>query len=276
MSSPEWLAQGRRQPGFAQYGRRIAVVNCNTSSEMTAQIAAGARSVASPGTTIVPMQPAWGPRSAEGFYDSFISAAAVLDLLATTTEPFDAVVMAGFGEHGREGARELLEVPVVDITEAAAMHAMLLGHRYGIVTTLSRVRGQIHDSLLTAGLASRCVAIEAVDLGVLDVATDLERTVRAFEVAGSRAIASGAEVLCLGCAGFTVVRRLLAERLGVPVVDGVAAGVLLAEGLLAAGTGGSRGGAYARPLVKERPGWPVSSSVAIPASFQEPSPARPG
>ena len=57
----------------------------------------------------------------------------------------------------------------------------------------------------------------------------------------------------------------------------VAAGVLLAEGLLAAGTGGSRGGAYARPLVKERPGWPVSSSsVAIPASFQERSPARPG
>lgn len=226
---------------------------------MTAEIAAGARAVAAPGTTIVPLQPAWGPRSAEGFYDSFITAAAVLDLLVTTEESFDAVVMAGFGEHGREGAREVLDVPVVDITEAAAMHAMLLGHRYGVVTTLARVRGQIHDSLLTAGLAARCVAIEATELGVLDVGTDLERTISAFEAAGARAITAGAEVLCLGCAGFTAVREHLADRLGVPVVDAVAAGVLLAEGLLTAGTGGSRGGSYAAPLPKARPGWPVSA-----------------
>ncbi|MDA0625106.1 aspartate/glutamate racemase family protein, partial [Acinetobacter baumannii] len=116
---------------------------------------------------------------------------------------FDAVVMAGFGEHGREGAREVLAVPVVDITEAAAMHAMLLGHRFGVVTTLSRVRGQIHDSLLTAGLAARCAAIEAIDLPVLDVTSEVEQTAALFEQAGRRAIAHGADVLVLGCAGFT-------------------------------------------------------------------------
>ncbi|HCX86117.1 MAG TPA: Asp/Glu/hydantoin racemase [Micrococcales bacterium] len=225
---------------------------------MTAEIAAGARAVASPGTTILPLQPRWGPRSAEGFYDSFVSAAAVLDLLVTTSEPFDAVVMAGYGEHGREGVRELLDVPVVDITEAAAMHAMLLGHRYGVVTTLARVRGQISDSLLTAGLAARCVAIEATELPVLEVAHDLERTVAAFEDAGRRAIAAGADALCLGCAGFTAVRDLLVDRLGVPVVDGVTAGVLMAEGLLAAGSGVPRTGPYDAPLAKDRPGWPVS------------------
>ncbi|WP_233251419.1 aspartate/glutamate racemase family protein [Serinibacter arcticus] len=241
-------------------GRCIAVVNCNTSSEMTREIAAGARAVAAPGTEILGLQPVWGPTSAEGFYDSFITAAAVLDLLTTLPAEveIDAVVMAGFGEHGREGARELLECPVVDITEAAAMHAMLLGHRYGVVTTLPRVRGQIEDSLLVAGLAQRCVGVEAADLGVLEVGRDHARTVAAFVAAGERAIGAGADVLVLGCAGFTAVRAELAAALAVPVVDAVSAGVTTAEALLACGSRTSKVGAYARPLTKARTGWPVA------------------
>ncbi|MER6877489.1 aspartate/glutamate racemase family protein, partial [Amycolatopsis sp. NPDC000673] len=96
---------------------RILVTNCNTTEAMTKEIETGARAAASPGTEIVALTPKWGPESAEGWLDSFLSAAAVLDLLRTTEESFDAVVLAGFGEHGREGARELLDVPVVDITE---------------------------------------------------------------------------------------------------------------------------------------------------------------
>ena len=96
---------------------RILVVNCNTSVAMTEEIAGIARSAARTGTEIVGTQPEWGPASAEGYYDSFMSAAAVLEHLTTWAEPFDAVVMAGFGEHGREGARQLLDVPVVDITD---------------------------------------------------------------------------------------------------------------------------------------------------------------
>jgi allantoin racemase len=179
------------------------VVNCNTSERMTAEIAAGARAAAGPGIEVVAVQPRWGPSSAEGFYDSYVTAAAVLDRLAELDGTVDGVVMAGFGEHGREGARELLDVPVVDITEAAAMHAMLLGHRFGVVTTLERVRGLVRDSLRTAGLLDRCVAVEATDLAVLDVGRDLDRTVRAFAAAGERALAAGADVLVLGCAGFT-------------------------------------------------------------------------
>jgi allantoin racemase len=36
-----------------------------------------------------------------------VTAAAVLDRLHTLDFPFDALVMAGFDEHDREGAREL-------------------------------------------------------------------------------------------------------------------------------------------------------------------------
>ncbi|CAM5670461.1 Allantoin racemase OS=Streptomyces violarus OX=67380 GN=FHS41_005953 PE=3 SV=1 [Streptomyces violarus] len=69
--------------------------------------------------------------------------------------------MAGFGKHGREGVRELVGVPVVDITEAAAHLACLLGRRYGVVTTLARSsadRGLLLDGGRGAGTAPRSSA----------------------------------------------------------------------------------------------------------------------
>ncbi|MEV4602296.1 aspartate/glutamate racemase family protein [Amycolatopsis sp. NPDC049253] len=230
---------------------RLLVTNCNTTGAMTKEIEAGARTAASPGTEIFARTPAWGPESAEGWLDSFLSAAAVLDLLRGTEEHFDAVVLAGFGEHGREGARELLDVPVVDITEAAAHFACLLGRRYGVVTTLDRTCGLIEDSLRTAGLADHCVAVVGTGLGVLEL-RDEGRTESAMLTAARRVRDAGAEVLVLGCAGMTGLDRRLSAALDVPVVDGVAAAVRLAESLVALGLTTSRAGSYAAPLPKRR------------------------
>ncbi|MEU0280785.1 aspartate/glutamate racemase family protein [Streptomyces sp. NPDC006195] len=231
---------------------RILVTNCNTTRAMTEEIVRGARTAAGPGTTITGLTPAWGPESAEGWLDSYLSAAAVLDTLrGYEKEPYDAVVMAGFGEHGREGARELLDVPVVDITEAAAHLACLLGRRYGVITTLDRSRGQIEDSLHTAGVAAHCAAVVGTGLGVLDLGDD-RRTTEAFLAAAERARDAGAEVLVLGCAGMTGLRRTLGDRLRMPVVDGVGAAVRLAESLVALGLRTSRTGGYARPRPKRR------------------------
>lgn len=238
----------------------LLVMNCNTSAEMTADIVAQATAVARPGTVIRGDQPDWGPASAEGYYDSFLTAAAVLDKLTRMAQDgasFDALIMAGFGEHGREGARELLDVPVVDITEAAAMHAMLLGRRFAVVTTVERAAGQIEESLATAGLWSHCVGVEATGLAVLDVASDWEATAESFVVASRRALARGADVLCLGCAGMAGLQEEVGRRLGVPVIDGVSAAVALAEGLVAQGLRTSKVGGFASPLPKQRPGWPV-------------------
>ncbi|MFF5517344.1 aspartate/glutamate racemase family protein [Streptomyces coeruleorubidus] len=231
---------------------RIVVTNCNTTQEMTEEIVRGARAAAGPGTTVTGLTPGWGPESAEGWLDSYLSAAAVLDTLRTYDgPPYDAVVMAGFGEHGREGVRELVDVPVVDITEAAAHLACLLGRRYGVVTTLARSVGQIEDSLDTAGVARNCAAIVGTGLNVLDLGDD-ERTETAFLAAAERACAAGAEVLVLGCAGMTGLQRVVGEKLGLPVVDGVAAAVKLAESLVALGLTTSRAGSYAAPLAKRR------------------------
>lgn len=230
----------------------IAVVNCNTNTAMTETIAAGARAAALPGTRILPLTPDWGVASAEGWFDSFLSAASVLDLLQRLDLPVDGVVMAGFGEHGREGARELLGVPVVDITEAAALFALVLGRRFAVVTTLARAEGQIEDSLRTAGLLGRCAGIFATGLGVLDLERDPVATEQAFVDAARKAIDAGAEVICLGCAGMSGLDSRMADRLGIPVVDGVSCAVGLVESLVRRGLKTSKTGSYATPLPKPR------------------------
>ncbi|NQX12409.1 Asp/Glu/hydantoin racemase [Microbacteriaceae bacterium VKM Ac-2855] len=235
---------------------RIAVVNCNTTVSMTETAAARARLAVHPGTEIVPITPSWGVESAEGWFDSFISAAAVLHTLQQLPDDIDGVVMAGFGEHGREGARELLDIPVVDITEASAHLAMTLGRRYGVVTTVRRAVGQIEDSLTTAGLIGHCVAIEDTGLGVLELDQDPFVTAEAFVAAGERAIAKGAEVICLGCAGMAGLEEHVRDRLPVPVVDGVAAAAAMVETLVRQGLSTSTIDSYASPLAKER-SWPV-------------------
>lgn len=232
----------------------ILVVNCNTSADMTRTIGAAAAKVARAGTVITPVTPTWGVSSAEGFYDSYLSAAAVLDVLTTWPAGFDAVVLAGFGEHGREGARQLLPVPVVDITEAAAMAACLLGQSFGVVTTTRTSVVQIRHSLLTAGLLTRCAGVVSADVRVLDLHDDDTATVAAFVAHGRRLVDEGADTLVLGCAGMAGLDRAVADEVGVPVVDGVAAAVGLCETLVHLGLATSKVGSYTPPeLTKRRP-----------------------
>ena len=113
-----------------------------------------------------------------------------------------AMRQAGYGEHGREGLQELLDVPVVDITEAAASTAMYLGHRYSVVTTLDRTVPLIEDRLKLAGLSDRCASVRASGLAVLELEEDpagaVEAIVRQAELAVSE---DKAEVIVLGCGG---------------------------------------------------------------------------
>ncbi|WP_328460322.1 aspartate/glutamate racemase family protein [Streptomyces sp. NBC_00448] len=234
---------------------RVLVLNCNVTESMTEVIGESARAAAGPGTVVTAVSPEWGVVSAEGYLDSFIAATAMLDRLATWPGGMDAVVLAGFGEHGREAARELLDVPVVDITDAAAHVALMLAPRYGVVTTLARSVVQIQDSLRTAGVADHCVGVLAAGVPVLSAHADVARSREAVLACGRRLIDSGAEALVLGCAGFAGRAASFEEELGIPVIDPVAAGLLFAEGLARLGLRTSKVSTFARPLPKSRPGW---------------------
>ncbi|AMM30871.1 Asp/Glu/hydantoin racemase [Sinomonas atrocyanea] len=237
---------------------RILVANVNTTQTMTDSIAAAARAAASPGTEIVGITPRFGADSCEGNFESYLAAVAVMDAVMRYEGEFDAVVQAGYGEHGREGLQELLDVPIVDITEAAAATAMYLGHKYSVVTTLDRAVPLIEDRLKLAGLGARCASVRASGLGVLELEEDPERAVKEIVAQAESAVYDDkAEVIVLGCGGMSGLDAQIRERCGVPVVDGVAAAVAVAEGLVRLGLTTSKVRTYAAPRPKAVTGWPL-------------------
>jgi allantoin racemase len=228
---------------------RILIANVNTTEAITEAIAEQARAVAAPGTEIIGLTPWFGAESVEGNFESYLAAIAVMDRVLAYEGPYDAVIQAGYGEHGREGLQELLNVPVVDITDAAASTALYLGHAYSVVTTLDRTVPLIEDRLKLSGLYDRCASVRASGLAVLELEADPQRAVEA--------IVEQAEVICLGCGGMAGLDEQIRQRTGVPVVDGVSAAVTIAESLVRMGLSTSKVRTYATPRVKKVVGWPM-------------------
>lgn len=238
---------------------RIVVVNVNTTVSMTESIAASARRAASPGTEIVALTPHFGAGGVDTAFEGYLAAVAVLDRVVTYQEPFDALILGGFGEPGREGLQEVLDVPVVDIAEASAHVAMMLGRSYSVVTTMARSIAAIEDRLLTAGLAARCASVRATGMSTLETDRDPQAAVEAVVAQARRAVAEDrAEVICLGCGGMAGLEEAVAAAVPVPVVDGVAAAVRLAEALAGLGLRTSKVCTYAPPEPQQITGWPLS------------------
>src|SRR5579859_7051293 len=215
---------------------------------MTEVIAAGARRYASAGTRIDALRPYFGPEAVDCNFESYLSAVAVMDRVLAYGEPYDAVVLAGFGEHGRDGLQELIAQPVVEICEASAHVAMLIARSFSVVTTLQRSVPAIEDRLRLAGLLDRCASVRASGMSTLEIDADPQAAIRGIVEQARLAVQRDhAEAICLGCAGMAGLEEAITAELGVPVVDGIGAAVRLAEALAGLGLATSKVCTYAPP-----------------------------
>jgi allantoin racemase len=97
---------------------------------------------------------------------------------------------------------------------------------------------------------------------VLDCEDETSRVFDAFVAEATRAIEEDhAEAIILGCAGLEPLVGALADRLRVPVIEGVAAAVKMVEALLAMRLTTSKTGAWGYPLPKPITG-PAASFVS--------------
>lgn len=228
---------------------KITLINPNTSRAMTAKIAAAAREVAGPDVHIHAVGPASGPEAIESHTDEVYAAVAVVELIERDLREggSDAYVIACFGDPGLDAARELVDVPVVGIAEAAMHLAAISGRSFAVVTTLSRTLGRAQDLLERYGMSKACLSLAGSGIPVLDLEDTSSASFETIAGLCSDAVTAGADVVVLGCAGMTDLCHLLADRIGVPVVDGVAAAVGLSSAMVRMGVGTSKRDEYAAP-----------------------------
>jgi len=229
---------------------RILVVNPNTTSAMTRKIAQAARQAARSDSEIIAVNPEDGPASIEGFYDEAFSVPGLIAEIGRHPEA-DAVVLACFDDSGLDAARCVTEAPVIGIGEAAFHTASFLACKFSVITTLRRSLPAIEHNLAKYGLAARCAKVRASDIPVLDLEEDGPAVRERIAEQIRRAIdEDAAEAIVLGCAGMTDLAQSLTREHGLPVLDGVACAVSLAESLAGLGLKTSKQGGYAKPLAK--------------------------
>ncbi len=231
---------------------RLLVVNPNTSASMTKSIGAAARAAAGAGVEISAVNPSHGPVSIEGYYDeAFAVPGMIEEIVKGEASGAQGYVIACFDDTGLEAARCAVAGPVVGIGEAAFHVAALIAHRFSVVTTLSRSIAPIEANLVKYGLDRRCARVRASEVEVLaleDPASGARAKLSA-EIARAKG-EDAADAIVLGCAGMAELAASLALEHEIPVVDGVAAAVKLAQALVGLGLETSKRGPYARPLPK--------------------------
>ena len=232
---------------------KILIVNPNTTSAMTDKIRAAACLVAAAGTDIIAVNPADGPVSIEGYYDEAFSVPGLLREIAKgEAQSVAAHIIACFDDTGLEAARSLARAPVIGIGEAAFHLASLVSHRFSVVTTLSRSIAAIETNLMKYGLSQRCARVRAAEVPVLSLDDPASQaSVKISEEIERAKSEDRAEAIVLGCAGMADLAARLSKQHGLPVIDGVASAVKLAEAMGELGLRTSKLGAYADPRAKD-------------------------
>jgi allantoin racemase len=237
---------------FEDVSMKLLVVNPNTTASMTEKIGACARRFAAPGTQVIARNPRTGPASIEGYYDEAISTPGLLaEMRRGEAEGVDATVVACFDDPAIGACRELASGPVIGICEAAMHAASMVASSFSVVTTLPRSVPIVEDLVFRYGMERRCRRVRAADISVLALEEPGGAARHRICSEIKRAIAEDrCEAVILGCAGMAELTEWLARETGVPVIDGVVAGVKLAEALVGAGLRTSKLGAYAMPRPK--------------------------
>ena len=224
---------------------RITVINPNTSGALTETITAAAQAVSGADVSVAGVHPAVGVPSVESHAEEALAAVGVLDQVRAHQADTDAYVVACFGDTGVHAAREVATCPVVGMTEAALQTACLVAHRFVVITMPPRTIAHSDRVVRELGLAHRCTVV-AVDVPVSDLVGGSTHLLDAFTEAARAAMATdGAEAVVLGCAGLADLVAPLSHALDVPVIDGVAAAVGIAAGLVAMGLNTSRANTFA-------------------------------
>lgn len=209
---------------------KIAYINPNSTEAMTAHIVAAAQK-ALPEAEIFGLTNAGGPPAIEGPEDGDAAVPGVLALLPVArAQGAEAIVIACFDDTGLAEAQQQAGCPVLGIGQASYLMATLLGRRFSVVTSLPVSIPVIEDNIEKQGFAGLRASVRASGLSVLTIDAAAPETIDriAAEIDLARD-EDAAGCIVLGCAGMAPLKDVLADRTGLPLIDGVAASAHLAR-----------------------------------------------
>ena len=236
---------------------KLLVINPNTSESVTEKIEAVARVAAAGSTELEFVTASYGVPYIATRTEAIIGGRAALEILAERDGAFDAAIIAAFGDPGLGAAREMMAVPIVGLAEASLLMACPLGRMFSVVSFSSRLEPWYRECIAWHGLTGRLSSIRMLDARIADVGqVQAENEDLLVDLADRAVQEDGAEVVILAGAPLAGLASRVKDRIAVPVVEGVAASVKMAEGLFALQPRKAAAGSFRQPAAKPATGLP--------------------
>lgn len=208
---------------------RLLLVNPNTSRHITERLALSARAVLPPGAQLTALTADSGPAAVRSPEELAAAAERVLAMTLSHPEPVDAVLIGISLDCGLAATRAACApTPVLGMTEAACLTAAALGPRFAVLTVGAAMAESYRQHVLGLGWGDALVGVAAPecpaafsaapDVVLPEVLDILTAAAQPLCDAGALSVVLAGAVLC----GYG---PALQQRLGVPVLDGVACGV---------------------------------------------------
>ena len=133
--------------------------------------------------------------------------------------------------------------------------ACTLGRSFSIVSFSKSLEPWFAEIVAWHGLSGRCAAIRMLEGGFKSIDDVQEEKEQLLVDLANRTVAEdGADVVILAGAPLAGLATKVKDRVPVPLVDGIQAAVILAEGLVRLGPRKATAGTYRRPDPKDSKG----------------------
>lgn len=174
-----------------------------------------------------------GPKSIESDFDIVSVAPHVVEKVdEAERRGCDAMVINCFDDPGLEACREKASMLVLGIGETSIISSLHLGHKFAIISVGEKSKALYDVKVQKMGLKNRMAYATGIDLKVLELRRDEEKTRQMLLEEGLRAVEVFlAEVIVLGCSGLVGLSGWLSKKLHVPVIDPTITTFKIAEAL---------------------------------------------
>lgn len=227
---------------------RILLLNPNTSEALTERMVDAARTTGT-SAKLIPVTATRGFPYISSRAEAALAATFVLELIAEHPD-VDAVVIAAFGDPGLVAARELYDVPIVGMADAAMLAACALGERFAIVTFAKTLAPWFRNSVARAGLGGRFAGVFVPPETFTNINTVQDDLSGPLTRLCHDAASAGADAVVLSGAPLAGLAQKIGDRLPIPAIDPISAAVLQAEMLVRLGVRPAQVGGFARPPSK--------------------------
>lgn len=215
---------------------KIMIINPNSSEDMTESIQKTALEYAQGDFEVTTVSTPGAPQYIDYYSDQALAAPGMMKLVYDNEAEYDAFIVACHCDPNLDLLKQITEKPVVGIGEASMKLASMLGHSFSVVSASDHsipnkmaVIQKYHLEGCTASVRSPkepCHGYTVEEPYLSAAKTAMEEDL--------------AEVIVLGCAGFTQLAPSMSKKLGVPVLDGVVCALIVASGFVKAGLSTSK------------------------------------